>query len=284
MLGVGHVLYTLFNAHHANSQDRRAVRCEYITQDQKVSLRQLASVSQFATETLVVLRGFCPLDLSSAGRRALLWAACSRGQSGDDGSSSEPSLCHIVNDIFDSAGVHVVEAVTSYFEISHHWLPILNRHKVFILTEKFVSRQDISNDGDDAFAVMLLCIYLFIAAPCQHPNHPVQNTLYRTTKELLVMLQSSSDASSHLTLLQSGIVLATYETGHGMSKEAYETLISCLGLVRRISLYDTVATSLSGDQKQLNQRNSELDLCWSAVVLLDKSVLLLSGPYSCLLS
>lgn len=274
MLCVSHIKCKLGNANLANSRNRRAVRCEYMTQDQQVSLRQLASVSRFATETLVVLRGLCPLELSPTGRRTLLWSVCSstsRGV-GDDGGLTQPSLCHIVNDIFDSAGVHVVEAVDSYFEISHHWLPILDRGLISNLTEKFVSRQDYDPDNDDVFAVMLLCIYLFIASPCQHPNHPVRNTLYRTTKELLAMLQSFAAADAHMALLQSGIILATYETGHGMSKEAYETLISCLGLVRRIGLNETVAKSHNGNQKQTSQRNLELDLCWSAIVLLDKSV------------
>lgn len=249
---------------------RKAVRCEYLTQDQ-TSLRQLASVSQFATETLVILRGLCPLDLSPAGERALLWAACSSSRVyADNRSPIQPSLSHVINDVFDSAGVHVVDTVSSYFDISHHWLPILNRDKVLARTEIFVAPRAHSADSDDIFALMIACMYLFVAPPCQHQNHPVRNTLYRVIKDAFAILQSSADSSGYLELLQCGIILATCETGHGMTKAAYETLIACRGLIQRIYLGRRMKFGVGTNGKESGSDDLAVDLCWSALILLDK--------------
>ncbi|KAG8416766.1 hypothetical protein J3459_013672 [Metarhizium acridum] len=252
----------------------RVVKCTYPARDQ-AALRQLASVSQFAADTLVVLRGLCPLDLSPAGERALLWAACARNSTfADDGDVPQASLSLTINEIFDSAGVHVVGTVRSYFDIAHHWLPILDRDNVLTRTDNFVSQKASCTVEEDAFALMIVCMYLFITPPCQHANNPVRHTLYRTVKSLLSILQASSDTTAQVLLMQSGVIIATHEIGHGMSKDAYETLIACRSLLQRINLNDHITKSASQTGRQLSFHRLQLDLCLSAIILLDMTVVL----------
>ncbi|KAK9444966.1 Zn(2)-C6 fungal-type DNA-binding domain protein [Metarhizium brunneum] len=252
----------------------RVVKCTYPARDQ-AALRQIASVSQFAADTLVILRGLCPLDVSPAGERALLWAACARQSTFvDDEDAPQASLSCIINDVFDSAGVHVVGTVIGYFDIAHHWLPILDRDNVLASTENFVAQKGVSAVEDDAFALMIVCMYLFITPPCQHANHPVRHTLYRTVKSLFSVLQASSDTTARVLLMQSGIILATHEIGHGMSKDAYETLIACRSLLQRINLHDHI-TNLAGQTgRHVSLHRLQLDLCLSAIILLDMTVVL----------
>ncbi|KAK4084264.1 uncharacterized protein Triagg1_744 [Trichoderma aggressivum f. europaeum] len=124
--------------------------------------------------------------------------------------------------------------ITSYFDLAHYWLPILDREAVYDEAARF----NLDEAGNhDAFALLLLYI-------------PAR------------------------TLLQCGIILTAYACGHGMTKEAYETLTICIGLIRRLSIddYVTAGPRMGADHSLYD--HLELDLCWSGIILLDRTIVL----------
>ncbi|KAI8661409.1 Zn(2)-C6 fungal-type domain-containing protein [Fusarium keratoplasticum] len=214
---------------------------------------------------LVHLRDSCSFDLSLLAERYLIWAACASDDSvGDEGSHAQPTLSTLVQDIFSAGGVDLPAMIETYFTIAHSWLPILDKEQLYLDIGHLLGYPGYQND---VVALLLLCIYIFIQQPCQHPNHSVKSGLYRTARRLFFLLQTSAH-SSDIALLQSGLLLVAYELGHGMSKDAYGTLGVCTSLAQQLSLEP------DGCDRGMIQRLeiTQLDLCWSGIVLLDRYV------------
>lgn len=211
---------------------------------------------------LVHLRDSCSFDLTPLAERYLIWAACASDSVGDEGSHAQPTLSTLAQDIFSAGGANLHTMIETYFAIAHSWLPILDKEQLYLDTDHLFRYPGYQND---VTALLLVCIYIFIQQPCQHPNHSVRSALYRTARRLFFLLQTSAHVSK-IALLQSGILLAAYELGHGMSKDAYGTLGVCTSLAQQLSLEPT------GCDRDMIQRPeiTQLDLCWSGIVLLDR--------------
>ncbi|KAL7959509.1 hypothetical protein V8C34DRAFT_113654 [Trichoderma compactum] len=248
---------------------RKAIRCVYPTKDNG-AVRGLAPVSSSTSHMLIPCSRPCSFHLSPHGKRDLLWAACSKHDSYIQGSYSQPTLYRVVRDIFDHGGISVTDVVTRYFDLAHYWLPILDREAVYDEAASFNLDEAGNHDG---FALLLLCMHTFTESPCENQPQPTQNVLYRTLRQLFVILQSSPDIPAR-TLLQCGIILTAYACGHGMAKEAYETLTICIGLIRRLSIdeYVTAEPRMGADHGLYD--HLELDLCWSGIILLDRTIVL----------
>lgn len=212
---------------------------------------------------LVHLRDSCSFDLSLLAERYLIWAACASDDSvGDEGSHAQPTLSTLIQDIFSAGGVDLPATIETYFAIAHSWLPILDKEQLYLDISHLLGYPGYQND---VTALLLVCIHIFIQQPCQHPNHSVRSALYRTARRLFFLLQTSARSPS-IALLQSGLLLAAYELGHGMSKDAYGTLGVCTSLAQQLSLEP------DGCDRGMIQRPeiTQLDLCWSGIILLDR--------------
>lgn len=250
---------------HDTDHGRKAIACDYkATASSRSS--PFSPGTQVEAAVLVHLRDSCSFDLTPVAERYLIWAACTSDDSvGDEGSHAQPTLSTLVQDIFAAGGVDLPAMIETYFTIAHSWLPILDKEQLYL---------DISHLGypgyqNDAGALLLLCIYIFIQQPCQHPNHSVKSALYRTARRLFFLLQTSAH-SSDIALLQSGLLLVAYELGHGMSKDAYGTLGVCTSLAQQLSLGSDSCHQGIMQRSEITQ----LDLCWSGIVLLDRYVLI----------
>ncbi|KAM6483474.1 hypothetical protein HDV62DRAFT_328646 [Trichoderma sp. SZMC 28011] len=247
----------------------KAIRCVYPTKDNG-AVGGLVPVSSSTSHMLIPCSRPCSFHLSPHGERDLLWAACSRQGSYMQGGYSQPTLYHVVRDIFDHSGISVTDVVTRYFDLAHYWLPILDRRAVYDEAARF----NLDEAGNhDAFALLLLCMHTFTESPCENQPQPTQNLLYRTLRQLFVILQSSPDILAR-TLLQCGIILTAYACGHGMTQEAYETLTICIGLIRRLSIDNYVTTEPRVGADHGLYDHLELDLCWSGIILLDRTIVL----------
>ncbi|KAM0261872.1 hypothetical protein ACHAQJ_002075 [Trichoderma viride] len=248
---------------------RKAVRCVYPTKSD-APVRVLTPVSNSTANMLIPCSSPCRFHLSSLGERNLLWAACSSNGSDAEGDCSQPSLSHLVREIFDHGGIHITDVVAKYFCLAYYWLPTLDKETVHGEAAHFISG---SAANHDAFALLLLSMHVFAESPCQHQPQSTQIALYRTARQLFVILQSSPDIQFR-TLLQCGIILTTYACGHGLSSEAYETLTICIGLIRRLSIDGYVVEGSKSGAVQDHYSQLELDLCWSGIILLDRTIVL----------
>ncbi|KAJ3461508.1 hypothetical protein MRS44_010061 [Fusarium solani] len=228
--------------------------------------------TQLEAAVLVHLRDSCSFDLSLLAERYLIWAACASDDSvGDEGSHAQPTLSTLIQDIFSAGGVDLPATIETYFAIAHSWLPILDKEQLYLDISHLLGYPGYQND---VTALLLVCIHIFIQQPCQHPNHSVRSALYRTARRLFFLLQTSARSPS-IALLQSGLLLAAYELGHGMSKDAYGTLGVCTSLAQQLSLEP------DGCDRGMIQRPeiTQLDLCWSGIILLDRTIMLSNFDY-----
>jgi hypothetical protein len=244
---------------------RKAVRCIYPSKSD-APVRGLAPVSSSIDNMLIPCSSPCRFHLSPLGERNLLWAACSNNSSDAGGDCSQLSLSRLVRDIFDHSGVHITDVVSKYFGLAYYWLPTLDREVIYGETAHFISG---GAANQDTFALLLMSMHIFAESPCDHEPQLTQSTLYRTARQLFVILQSSPDIQAS-TLLQCGIILTTYACGHGLSREAYETLTICIGLIRRLSIDGYVVEGSKDGAVQYHYNQLELDLCWSGIILLDR--------------
>jgi hypothetical protein len=210
----------------------------------------------------------CGFHLSPLGERNLLWAACSNYSSYIEGDSSQASLSFLVRDIFGHACIDVTDIVAKYFSLAYHWFPFLDKDTVYSQAAQFISG-GYSLGGaanHDNSALLLLSMHIFSERPCQYSPHLAQSALYRTARQLFAVLQSSPD----IQLVQCGIILTMYACGHGLGREAYETLTLCIGLIRRLGFSEYYAAGSMNSAVKDYRCQQELDLHWSAIILLDR--------------
>ncbi|KAL7926089.1 hypothetical protein ACQKWADRAFT_281736 [Trichoderma austrokoningii] len=245
----------------------KSVRCVYPTKHDAPA-RGLAPLANSTADMVLPCYSPCGFHLSPLGERSLLWAACSSYRSFIEGDFSAPSLSHLVRDIFGHVSIDITDVVAKYFSLAYYWFPFLDKDTVYGQASQFISGGAAANR--DGLALLLLCMHVFSESPCQYSPHPAQSVLYRTARQLFAVLQSSPD----IQLLQCGIILTMYGCGHGLGREAYETLTICIGLIRRLSFSDYVVPGSTGSAIKDYRSQQELDLHWSAVILLDRTIAL----------
>jgi hypothetical protein len=99
-----------------------------------------------------------------------------------------------------------------YMSTIQTWLPILSKKRIFESLYQFDERKDAS------FVLLLLSMKLVSEIPPER-DHAAQSSLYCTSKGLQSRLERSRAIS--LQLLQSTILIAVYEIGHGMYPAGY---------------------------------------------------------------
>lgn len=244
---------------------RKSVRCVYPTET-GVPARGPVPISNNTADMLIPCSSSCRFHLSSLGKRNLLWAACSNHDSYIEGDSSQPSLSHLVRDLFGHASIHTTDVVANYLSLAYYWFPFLDRDAVYSQAAQFMSGSAANND---AFALLLLSMHVFSESVCEYSPHPAQSALYRTARQLFGVLHSSPDIQVRV-LLQCGIILTMYACGHGLSSEAYETLTMCIALIRRLSFSEYLVAGSKNSAINGYHNQLELDLHWSAIILLDR--------------
>lgn len=177
---------------------------------------------------LYVEQGKCSSDLSTRGRDELLNAvtACMNREPG-----STNRLSELVSEILDLAERNVSDLFEEHATSIHQWCPLIDEEML---------REGREGAYDDLPSDLLpspfpmLCIFLLSSRSCAHMEHISTGTLYMTVKQIFAIGQTSGEVS--LELFRAGMLLAVYECGHGMAKQAFVTLSSCVALFDLIKL------------------------------------------------
>jgi hypothetical protein len=240
---------------------RKLNRCEY---DNDAPLETEPDTTKLKwSEPLAIQRDSCGLELTPAGEKQLLWAACRSQESHSNQTDTKP-LMSLAKDIFAYGGTSVQQVSDTYFDTAYTWLPVVEEPNVK-LNIRII--QGATETYKDAFALLLLCMYLLNQTPCLHPNHTSNSALHKTTRRLFSLLETPNDVFSYTTRLQAGLLLTAYECGHGMAREAASTLGSCFGLIRQLEMI--------GEENRRDEiLASALKLCWAGIISLDR----LSSP------
>lgn len=77
--------------------------------------------------------------------------------------------------------------------------------------------------------LLLMCLCLIVQRPDkQSPEGYMANEQYHAVKHYFCREIADNANNPSLTLIQAGVLLATYEYGHGMINDAYNTIYSCV--------------------------------------------------------
>jgi hypothetical protein len=158
--------------------------------------------------------------------------------------------------------------VTTYFSTVHRWLPIIDE-KCFL---ERLQRRSFESDTNDF--LLLMSVYLIVQRPDAQPGQEtMDDDLYHAVRHFYFDAFADIGSSPSIQLLQGGVLIATYEYGHGMMDAAYTTLCSCLSASTSLGLHQPPYSELklgSGIQK-------EWTLVWWAIVICDRCVSLFFG-------
>ncbi|PNP52459.1 hypothetical protein THARTR1_07063 [Trichoderma harzianum] len=220
------------------------------------------------SEPLAIKRDSCGLELTPAGEKQLLWIACQNQEQHSDQAGTK-SLISLVKDTLKHGGTSVEQVLTRYFATAHNWMPIVDEPKFRFNLQIIRENTELYYDP---LALLLLCMLLMKQQPCYHPNHTSNSALYRTTRRIFALLNTSLIDAYSLTRLHAGLLLSAYECGHGMAREASSTLASCFGLIRQLDM--SAVQNKAADRHYADVQESARRLCWASIVFLDRSIVL----------
>jgi len=169
-----------------------------------------------------VRKGPCGWDLSDHAQLELL------GLVALDGPTCRSALAIAVDAIVDESGTTMAKVLDEYKNTVMTWLPLhLPRE-----SQEWSSAADRLCLFETMDPVFFLAILLILTRPCMHPEHVRAKVLYTTVRSL------SSSASYHqlpnLELVKIQALIALYECGHGMARQAYMTLGSAVAVATLI--------------------------------------------------
>ncbi|USP80133.1 uncharacterized protein yc1106_07407 [Curvularia clavata] len=170
-------------------------------------------------------------DITSRGASELLQATAACVSSG--GAPTEASkLSEVVYDMLDLGDVDLPWALAEFGPCIQQWCP------VFPTTYLTGGIDDLAQQGPRRDKLrqplLLLCLWLVTRRTCMQEDHTTQCQLYRTLKQILALLQPEEHIG--LETLQISMLLAVYEVGHGMSKQAFQTLSASVSMLKLLDL------------------------------------------------
>ncbi|CAG9983810.1 unnamed protein product [Clonostachys byssicola] len=230
-------------------RSRKLLRCDY-----SANASLLAFSPQQFCPTLKT-QEVCIWYLSSHSRIPLIQAV-SEAAFGGTGAECLSTVTQLVCELFLDSGSGVEEVVRRYYANIHPWFPIIQEDLHYFLSSTITS---LGNHGH-----LLLSMYLASHPLCEHVSEVAHNPLYLTTKQMFLAMQTSSIGS--IRLLESGLLIAVYEFGHGLTEKAHHTASSCLAIYRNL-----VETQF-GREPSSTEDLAEIRTCWQAIVLLDRLI------------
>ena len=150
-----------------------------------------------------------------------------------------------------------------YFASVHIWLPMLSKKRLY-------SKVLCYNPATDAtLSLLLLCMRLSTTVPALK-DEARTCPLYWTVKQFYSTLESSGVVSLHL--IQSSLLIAVYEIGHGLFPAGYFSVSNAARMGMMMGLHDRKhATQLLKPADTWTLREEERRTWW-AVFILDRHV------------
>ncbi|KAF2821657.1 hypothetical protein CC86DRAFT_448667 [Ophiobolus disseminans] len=143
------------------------------------------------------------------------------------------ALLRIVAEILDSTGFNLVHAFTDFGPCIQQWCPILVEDQILGNCDYTVNELVNARDGPDD-PILWFCMWLVLRKPCSPLEDMGQSELYITLKQVHALLQT--DPRPELRSLQTGMIIAIYELGHGLRQQSFQTLAACTATLRLLEL------------------------------------------------
>lgn len=154
----------------------------------------------------------------------------------------------------------IADICAHYFNTFHHALPIIDKELFYRHLE------DPFNPTRPLFSTFLLSICLLEETLSQAPG-PKQprGQLYQTLKAFHSLLQSSGKAT--IELLQTGILVATYEHCQALHQEAWVSIGTCARIGHLLGLHTLVREAKPKNDETWAEFETRRCTWWAIVVL-----------------
>jgi hypothetical protein len=165
-----------------------------------------------------------------------------------------------VSELLDGAGCKISSMMEEHATSAHQWCPLIDERLL---------REGRRGAYDDCAAdvlpspLQLLCVYMLTRRACLHVEHVSTSVLYRTVKQLLALGQAAGDVS--LDVFRAGMLVVVYECAHGLARQAFVTLSSCVAQLHLAKL----AMQTPGRESCTEEVVASLD---AAVLMLDRMI------------
>ena len=157
----------------------------------------------------------------------------------------------------------VHDVADQYFTSVHYWLPMISRKRM----QMTLSSNSLAEPSAD-LALLLLCMKLSISIESSNNKESTQTSLYWTAKSFFMFVESNAMMS--IRLLQSSLLIAAYEIGHGIYPAAYLSSGHCARLVYALGLHDRKNVPQMIKRPGSWAEQEEMRRCWWATLLLDR--------------
>jgi hypothetical protein len=171
-------------------------------------------------------------DLSPRGTTELLRAITARIDI-PDLAASAINLISLIQEILDLADFDLAKALGEFGTCVQQWCPIVS-DDLLLGGEHDLSVETHGQGDGRKRPLFQLCLWLVTFRPCPHHKYMGASELYRALKQVHAVLQSA--VGMELDALQVGMILAVYEVGHAMRRQAFQTLASCTAVVKILEL------------------------------------------------
>ena len=161
---------------------------------------------------------------------------------------------------------------SKFFEHIHSWMPFVSKKRFYelYLRPSFQSRPDVF--------LLLLSLKLITTLPPTNPRNP-RTSLYHAVKHFYLEVEGSSTLS--LPILQAGVLIALYETGHAIYPAAFLSVGGCARYAHTLGI--NVSRTLSTKRVLTLVEAEERRRVWWAIVILDRCVpTIFRRQYACL--
>ncbi|KAE8387435.1 hypothetical protein BDV23DRAFT_174674 [Aspergillus alliaceus] len=149
----------------------------------------------------------------------------------------------------------------TYFGTVHKWLPLVNKETFKARWEK-PSFEPTTED-----CLLLLSMCLIIQRPDEQQSPSMMETeQYHAVKHLFQHAFTDSISSPLVAVLQAGVLLATYEYGHGMVHAAHSTVYSCISAAITLGLHQSKACSCSRFSAGWKDQGEGAYVWWALVI------------------
>lgn len=135
-------------------------------------------------------------------------------------------------EILDHADVDMAIVLAEFGPSVSQWCPIIPENLLQRCAndlEMQVPRPERVN-----YPLLLLGLWLVTRRTCKNSDHVKRCEVYRSLKLILALLQSRAEVE--LGGVQVGMMITVYELGHGMHRQAVQTMASSAALLRILEL------------------------------------------------
>ena len=146
-----------------------------------------------------------------------------------------------------------------FFATIYAWMPIISRQRYY----EDIGSLSVRSCAD--LALLMLCIRLVTQEPKDVTSDNMRSSLYALAKSHFAVVEATGILSTRT--IQSGLLIAIYEMGHGFSYAASTSISHCALSARQLGLHQLCMVDHEPDTTTLTSVEEGRRLWWGIIIL-----------------